>query len=284
MLEVINTKKVIKNPHLENKGSFLLTMTCSKRLYLFKQVLPSFKKHCIETDLISKIIIYDDNSPEYERLEMERIAEELFPNTNIIYRYFNNIQTKYHHAYIMQHWYDDIENYDAVFHLEDDRIMNKDFSLLEMAEILLNDPAVATVNIAQTRRDFPEDYLKKYGFTIDYYKNKDYWIWPYVKDIRCGEVMFYDTVRCEEGSNEYGINYYEYFMNYAPFGLQPGLMDPKKIRTIEKFKFVPMLEADFGIRYSEKYITVCHNQSKSTHLGSMYLNQTSAYEMNTSIR
>lgn len=284
MIETIQTKRILRGSSEGKEQGFALTMTCSKRLHLFKKVLPSFKQYCEDSDLLSKIIIYDDNSSEEDRQQMEKIAEALFPNTDIIYRYFNNIHTKYHHVYIMQHWYEDIHDVDYVFHLEDDRIMTDYFSLFEMSEILKADDQLATVNIAQTKRDFPKEFIDQYGFEIEYSKHKDYWVWPYVKEKPCGEAMFYDTVRCEEGSKEFGFGYFEYFINYAGFGLQPCLMDCKKIRTIEKFRYAPSLEADFGKRYSEKYITVCYNKSKSIHIGSTFFQEQSAYEMNDTIR
>lgn len=262
----------------------ILTMTCSKRLHLFKKVLPSFKEHCLDPEFIKKILIYDDSSSDSDRQDMKNLATELFPSTDIEFKYFDELSTKYRHAYIMQNWYDDISEFDYVFHLEDDRIMNLDFHLSEMIDLLKNDENVGIVNIAQTRRNFPQEFLQTYKVDINYPKNENYWIWPYVKEKICGEAMFYDDVRSAEGSIEYGFGYYEYFINYAGFCLQPCLMDVNRIRTIEKFRLVDSLEADFGVRYSEKYITICNKQSKSTHLGSMWFQETSAYEMNGSLR
>lgn len=266
----------------ENK--VILTMTCSKRLHLFKKVLPSFKDHCLDLDLLSKILIYDDSSSEQDRKEMKDLATELFPDKNIEFKYFNEIPTKYRHAYIMQNWYEDIAEHAYVFHLEDDRIMNLDFYLGEMINLMENDETVGMVNISQTRRNFPKEFLDQFQLDVEYPKNEDYWIWPYVKTKDCGEALFYDDVRCEEGSKEYGFSYFEYFINYAGFGLQPCLMDVNRIRTIEKFKLVDSLEADFGKRYSEKYITICYKQSKSTHVGAHWFQESSAYDMNNSLR
>ncbi len=259
-------------------------MTCSKRLHLFKRVVPSSKQHCLDLDLVSKILIYDDSSSEEDRKEMTEIVNNLFPDKDIEFKYFNDIPTQYRHAYIIQHWYEDIANFDYVFHLEDDRIMNLDFLLQEIINIMENDESVGIVNISQVKRKFPQDLINEYGLKIEYPKNENYWIWPYIKTKECGEMLFYDDVRCEEGSKEYGFNYFEYFINYAGFGLQPGLMNINRIRSIEKFKLVDSLEADFGKRYSEKYITLCHNQSKSSHIGSVWFQQTSAYDMNNSLR
>jgi hypothetical protein len=278
------TKNIINNNYsiLENQV-ITLTMTCSKRLHLFSKTIKSFHDNCLDKNLIAKIIIYDDGSSIDDRFEMEKQVTFLFPKSNITFKYFNEIPTKYRHAYIMQNWYDDI-NTDYVFHLEDDRRINSPFYLFEMVDILKRDPEVAIVNIAQTKRDFPEDLIKKYNLKINYDKNSNYWIWPYIKSLKCGEILFYDTVRCIEGSAEYNFPYFEQFINYAGFCLQPCVMDMKKIRTIEKFRLNNSLEADFGIRYSDKYITICHNESKSTHMGVQWFNEKSAYEMNDSIR
>lgn len=262
----------------------ILTMTCSKRLHLFKKVLPSFKEHCLDPELIKKILIYDDSSSDSDRQDMKNLATELFPSTDIEFKYFDELPTKYRHAYIMQNWYDDICEFDYVFHLEDDRIMNLDFSLNEMADLMKNDEAVGLVNLAQTKRKFSDEFLQTYQVDVNYSKNENYWVWPYIKTKECGEALFYDDVRSEEGTREYGFGYYEYFINYAGFGLQPCLMDVSRIRSIEKFELVDSLEASFGKKYSEKYISICHNQSKSTHIGAVWFQETSAYDMNDSLR
>lgn len=259
-------------------------MTCSKRLHLFKKVLPSFKDNCLDKELIKKILIYDDSSSDSDRDEMTSIAGELFPNIEIELKPFNEIPTQYRHAYIMQHWYEDISAFDYVFHLEDDRIMNLEFSLSEMINLMVSDETVGMVNIAQTKRNFTPEFLSEYNLNIEYSKDSNYWIWPYVKTKECGEALFYDDVRCVEGSREYGFSYFEYFINYAGFGLQPCLMDVNRIRSIEKFELVDSLEASFGKKYSEKYITICHKQSKSTHIGAVWFQETSAYDMNNSLR
>lgn len=266
------------------EAKVILTMTCSKRLHLFKKVLPSFKQYCLDLDLLSKILIYDDSSSEEDRNQMKSLALELFPDKNIEFKYFNEIPTKYRHAYIMQNWYEDISNFEYIFHLEDDRIMNLDFSLGEMIKLMQEDDTVGMVNISQTKRNFSKEFLDEHNLDVEYSKNEDYWIWPYVKTKDCGEALFYDDIRCEEGSKEYGFSYFEYFINYAGFGLQPCLMDVDRIRSIEKFKLVNSLEADFGKRYSEKYITICYKQSKSTHIGAPWFQENSAYDMNDSLR
>lgn len=278
------TKSIINHDHpiLDNQ-EITLTMTCSKRLHLFKKTIKSFYDNCLDQNLIAKIIIFDDSSSLEDRFEIEKEISILFPNKNITYKYFNEIPTKYRHAYIMQNWYEDVET-NFVFHLEDDRLITKNFYLFEMLDILKRDDNVGIVNIAQTKRDFPKELIDKYDLTINYDKNINYWIWPYIKTLKCGEILFFDTVRCEEGSKEYGFPYYEQFINYAGFCLQPCLMDMRKIKTIEKFRLTNSLEADFGIRYSEKYITICHNESKSIHMGVVWFNEKSAYDMNNSIK
>jgi hypothetical protein len=276
-------KTVINNTKNLDIQGVTLTMTCCKRLHLFKKTINSFHEFCLDKNSISQIIIYDDNSKIEDRFEMEKVIATLFPNTNVCYKYFSEIPTKYRHAYIMQNWYDDIQT-DFVFHLEDDRLITKPFYIFELVDILKRDENVGIVNISQTKRDFPKEYLEKYNLVIDYSKNKNYWVWPYIKSMPCAEIVFYDTVRSQEGSIEYGFPYFEQFINYAGFGLQPCVMDMRKIKTIEKFRLNDCLEADFGIRYSEKYITICHNESKSIHLGSSWFQEKSAYETNNSNR
>lgn len=284
MPETIKKNSIVRGSSEGKTTTIALTMTCSKRFHLFKRVIPAFKRHCLDLDLITKIIIYDDNSTAEDREKMENIIDALFPDVDLVYIYFNDIETKYHHAYIMQHWYDQIAEVDYVFHLEDDFLINEDFSLLELQTILKNDDRVAIAGISQPKRNFPEELIKEHSLVIEYAQNPDYWVWPYIKSKPCGEPLFLDDVRSEEGTRNYGFGYYEYFINYSGFGLQPGLIDVKKIRTIPKFELVDKLEADFGQRYSEKYISVCHNRMKCIHIGSMWLQEKSAYEINESIR
>lgn len=284
MVEIMQRKKVVKGSSEGKETTIALTMTCSKRFHLFKRVVPAFKKHCLDSELITKIIIYDDNSTAEDREKMEGIIESIFPDVDLVYTYFNDIHTKHHHAYIIQHWYEEIADVDYVFHLEDDFLINEDFSILEMQNILKNDNNVGLISIAQPRRDFPEDLLKQHNLSIEYPHNENYWVWPYIKSIPCGEPLFYDHVRSAEGTRNYGFGYYEYFINYSGFGLQPGLMDVKKIRSIKKFELVDKLEAEFGKRYSDKYISICHNKMKCVHIGSIYFQEKSAYEINESIR
>lgn len=284
MVEIMQRKKVAKGSSEGKETTIALTMTCSKRFHLFERVVPAFKKHCLDSDLITKIIIYDDNSTSEDREKMEGIIESLFPNVDLVYTYFNDIHTKYHHAYIMQHWYDQISEVDYVFHLEDDFLINEDFTLLELQTILKNDDRVAIAGISQPRRNFPQELLKEHNLVIEYPQNENYWVWPYIKSKACGEPLFYDDVRSAEGTQNYGFNYFEYFINYTAFCLQPSLIDVKKIRSIKKFELVDKLEAEFGQRYSEKYISVFNNKMKCVHIGSVWLQEKSAYDINESIR
>lgn len=280
----------------ENQDTVTLTMTCSKRLHLFKKVLPSFIQYCKDSLLVSKVLIFDDSSSSEDRAEMEKIAESLFPKTNIDFVYFDEMPTKYRHAYIMQHWMRMIKtNY--AFHLEDDRIMTDFFSLKEAIDILKNDWNLAQVGFAQTLREFPEEYLAEYRSTeygkdreLIYSKNTNYWVWPYIETREIGDTMFRDEVRSREGSEELSsylgeqINYWEMFINYPPFGLQPAVMDVNKLKMIGTFDLVDKLEGSFGKKTYKHFGTVFSLKSKSIHLGSQFFLEKSAYEMNDSIR
>lgn len=274
----------------ENKDTVTLTMTCSKRLHLFKRTLPSFVQHCADPVLITKVLIFDDSSSSEDRHEMERLAESLFPKTNIDFVYFDEIPTKYRHAYIMQHWLKMIKtNY--VFHLEDDRPMTDSFRLREAIDIMKNDWEIAIVGLSQTLREFPEEYLTEYRNTeygknkeIIYSKNTNYWVWPYVETRDIGESMFYDTVRSQEGSIELGFNYWENFINYPPFGLQPATIDVNKLRLVGTFDLVDKLEGSFGKKMYKYFSSLCSLKSKSLHVGCQFHNEKSAYEMNDSLR
>lgn len=291
-------KKIIKSTFEgDARDTVTLTMTCSKRLHLFKQALPSFVEQCTDISLISKVIIFDDSSSEDDRYEMERIVENAFPRINIDFVYFNDILTKYRHAYIMQHWFDSLKT-NFVFHLEDDWLLTDTFSLKDSIDILKNDWNVFCVGFAQTLREFPEEYLTSYKQTefgkdkqIIYPANSNYWIWPYVDTRPVGDIMFYDNVRSAEGSVEYNVNYWEYFINYPPFGLQPSVMDVTKLKLIGNFDLTDnqdgaatFLEGNYGKRMYKQFYSVFTLKRKVLHLGSNFLGQTSAYDLNQSSR
>lgn len=292
--------KIKKIIHSEFEGvntdSVTLTMTCSKRLSLFKKTLPSFVEHCKDSVLVSKLLIFDDSSTAEDRLEMEKLAESLFPKTNIDFVYFDEIPTKYRHAYIMQHWIKMIKT-NFAFHLEDDFLMTDGFSLRESIELMKHDSKVAIVGFAQTLREFPEEYLTEYHNTeygknreIIYSKNPNYWVWPYIETREVGDAMFRDEVRSREGSEELSvltgtpINYWEMFINYPSFGLQPAVYDMNKIKLIGTFDLVDKLEGSFGKKMYKHFYSVFSLKRKCLHLGSQANNQKSAYDMNDSIR
>lgn len=292
--------KIKKIIHSDFEGEKLdtvtLTMTCSKRLHLFKKTLPSFIEYCTDKLLVSKVLIFDDSSTQEDRFEMEKIAESLFPKTNIDFVYFDEIPTKYRHAYIMRNWLNMVKtNY--VFHLEDDRPMVDTFSLREAIEIIKNDWEIAIVGFAQSIRDFPQEYLDLYHSTeygknreIVYSKNNNYWLWPYIETVEIGSNMFLDSVRSAEGSIElsshfgYDMQYWEKFNNYPPFGLQPAVMDINKLRLVGTIDLVDKLEASFGKKMYKHFSSVYSLKSKSIHIGGYYFAEKSAYDMNESIR
>jgi len=291
-------KKIIKST-FEGQGTdtVTLTMTCSKRLHLFKQTLPSFVEHCQDKLLISKIIIFDDSSTEDDRFEMERMVENLFPNINIDFIYFNNILTRYRHAYIMQHWFDALKT-NFVYHLEDDWITIDSINLKESIDILKNDWEILSVGFAQSLREFPPEYVTEYqqyrtkrSKNIIYSKNNNYWIWTYLPHKNIAESMFYDTVRCKEGSEDLKCNYWEHFINYPPFGFQPGVIDVTKLKLIGNFTFTDnrddtnvQIEGNYGKRVYEHFDSICSVKRKVLHIGSHFMNEKSAYDLNESMR
>lgn len=291
------TKKVIRSTFEgEYSDCVTLTMTCSKRLHLFKQTLPSFVEKCKDIHLITKVVIFDDSSTNDDRFEMEKIVQQSFPNINIDFIYFDVIPTKYRHAYIMTHWFDALKT-NFVFHLEDDFLMVDEFSLKESIEIINNDWEVFSVGFYQSLRNFPEEYLQEYKQTefgkdkdIVYPKNNNYWIWPFIDSHKIGSCMFYDDVRSKEGSEQLNSNYWEYFLNYPPFGLQPGIMSVTKLKLIGKFDMPSgtdeniQLEGNYGLRVYKKFYAINTNVRKAIHLGNEYLNEKSAYELNNSSR
>lgn len=291
-------KKIIKSTFEgEGRDVVTLTMTCSKRLHLFKRVLPSFAEMCVDPHFITKVVLFDDSSSEDDRYEMEKLVEHTFPTLNIDFIYFDVIPTKYRHAYIMRHWYDSLKT-NFVFHLEDDFLFIDKFSLKEYIDVIKNDWEVYYVGLFQTLREFPEDYLAEYKNTefgkdkeIIYPKNNNYWIWPFIDTRTIGESMFYDNVRSVEGSAELNCNYWEYFVNYPPFGFQPGVMDVTKLKMIGNFDpidkdtdVVIQVEGNYGLRVCKKFYSLQTLKRKALHLGSQFYSEKSAYDLNQSSR
>lgn len=291
-------KKIIKSTFEgDGQDTVTFTMTCSKRLHLFKRSVPAFIEKCKDLHLITKVIIFDDSSSEEDRYEMERLIERSFPSINIDFIYFDIILTNYRHAYIMTHWFDALKT-NFVFHLEDDFLMIDDFSLKDSIDLIKNDWNVYHVGFYQSLREFPEEYLAEYKATdfgkdknIIYPKNNNYWIWPFIETKPMGEGMFHDTVRSKEGSEEYNVNYWEYFINYPPFGFQPGVTDVTKIKLIGNFDLtarynesVMNIEASYGLRLYKKFYGIYSNKRKAIHLGNEFYNTKSAYDLNESSR
>jgi len=291
-------KKIIKSTFEgDGKDAVTFTMTCSKRLHLFKRTVPAFIEKCKDVHLITKVIIFDDSSSEDDRYEMERLIEQSFPSINIDFVYFDNILTKYRHAYIMTHWFDALKT-NFVFHLEDDFLMIDEFSLKDSIDLINNDWNLYYVGFYQSLREFPDEYLTEFRETefgknrdIIYSKNNNYWLWPFIETKPIGQSMFYDTVRCKEGSEEFNCNYWEYFVNYPPFGFQPGVTDVTKLKLIGNFDLTSkqddsnvQIEGNYGLRLYKKFYAIYSNKRKSTHLGSQFYNEKSAYDLNQSSR
>jgi hypothetical protein len=293
-------KKIIKSTFEGNAtDTITLTITSSKRLHLFKRTLASFTKHCLDKILVSKVILFDDSSTDDDRFEMEKILEQYFPSTNIDFVYFNDIPTKFRHAYIMQHWFTTLES-NFVFHLEDDWLFLESFSLKQSIDILKNDWEIISVGFSQSLRQFPDEYLTLYKAEririqkspeILYKKVDGYWVWPYLPQNCIGEMMFDDVVRGHEGSDDLGINYWEKFLNYPPFGLQPAVTDVTKLKLIGNFHVTfdnsdePIqLEGNYGKRVYPIFDSICTVKRKVKHIGSIFMNEKSAYDLNESKR
>jgi hypothetical protein len=297
----VKIKKLIKSTFDgEGTDSVTLTITSSKRLHLFKQTISSFVEHCQDKLLISKIILFDDSSTEDDRFEMERLVEKYFPDRNIDFIYFNDIPTKYRHAYIMQHWFTTLKT-NFVFHLEDDWLFLDGFSLRESVDILKDDWSILSVGFAQSLREFTEDYLALYKAErirtnrsegILYPKQNGYWIWPYLPQYPVADLMFDDAVASREGSQDLNTTYWERFLNWPPFGLRPCVIDVVKLQLIGNFNFTfdvdantPLnMEGSYGKRAYPQFDAINTVIRKVKHIGNIYMNEPSAYDLNNSNR
>jgi len=249
-----------------------LTITSCKRYNLLLKTVTSFHKHCIDRNIISDIIFYDDSSEFSDRIKMSSDMMSIFPNTNIEFKFFhkNSFKTNKRHMEIMKIWKEDIKKYDYVFHLEDDWEFIEDFCLKDAIDIMKNEKDYAMIGFSWKEKKYPKDfYIPR--------KIKEYWEWYYSDKHDLLESLFIDEVEMELLPEDEWVNY----INWPYFGFRPAIHDVKKISKLETFNdSMDSFELEFAIRYSKLYKSLLHVKRICYHIG----DESSSYNLNKSVR
>jgi len=257
---------------LTNKIS--LTITTCKRFSLFERTINSFYNNCVDRNLISHIIHYDDSSSDFERKEMFTLIKKLFPNVMLTSITFepSSFDTKKRHLEIMKIWKTNNENFDFdyVFHLEDDWLFQQNFRLLDGISLLTDNNDIALVGYSWEKKIFPPEL-----FTARIIG--DFWEWYYSEKHKLNESLFLDEVEIKYLPEGDWVNY----INWPYFGFRPAIHDIKKLKTIDNFNGdMHSFELEFALRFAKKYKSFFHLERICYHIGT----NNSSYNLNNSER
>ena len=159
---------------------------------------------------------------------------------------------------------------DYVFHLEDDWLFDKEFSLIESIDLMESETDVAYVGFSWDKKEFPEELFipKLIG---------NFWEWYYSDKYELCEPLFIDTVEMKYLPNGHWVKY----INWPYFSFRPGLHSIKKINKLENFNDkMDSFELEFSIRFADFYKSFFYAQSVCKHIGK----DKSSYELNNSNR
>ena len=219
-----------------------LSITTSNRIDLFRQTVSSFNNNCIDCHIIKKIFHFDDSSNIDDLVEMHNTFKTLFPNATIIKSYFhkNSFTTNKRHCSIMNEWIKQLKDQsDYNFHLEDDWLFNKKFSIVELIDFVKYKDEISYVGVSQFLRDFPKEITP----IID----GKFWKWYYDPSKEILSNLFLDTKSMEIENVD---GYWCYYINWPYFGFRPGLWDVKKLKSIDYIDCEK--ESHFELEFSNK--------------------------------
>ena len=251
-----------------------LSMTTSNRIDLFKKTISSFHTNCVDNHLIKKIFHFDDSSNVDDLIEMHKLFKLYFPNAVIVKKYFhkNSFVTNKRHCTIMNEWLKILkDSCDYNFHLEDDWLFDKKFSLKELMDFTRTKNDVVYVGVSQFLRNFPENINP----TIE----GNFWKWYYDPSKEILSNLFLDTKTIQKENVD---GFWCYYINWPYFGFRPGLWDVKKLTEIKEINCDDNshFELVFAKTLSEKYVSYCLLDSVCDHIG---INK-SSYDLNNSER
>jgi len=251
-----------------------LSITTSNRIDLFKKTIYSFHKNCVDHNLIKKIFHFDDSSNINDLVEMHNLLKLYFPNATIVKKYFNknSFVTNKRHCNIMNEWLKTLkDSCDFNFHLEDDWLFDKKFSLRELINFTLTKNDVAYVGVSQFLRDFPEE--------INPDIEGNFWKWYYDPSKEILSNLFLDTKTIKKENVD---GFWCYYINWPHFGFRPGLWDVEKLTEVQHIdcESNTHFELLFAQMLHKKYVAYSLLDSVCEHIG----NNQSSYDLNNSER
>lgn len=257
-----------------------LSVTSCKRYGLLERVLKAFKVFCKDIDVIDKVLFYDDSSSEEDKINMNNLLEQLFPDKERIITHFypESFDHNYRHSGVLNDLRVKLKNLeiDYTFHLEDDYLFINHFSISEAIDLMELNTEYGQVNFWRGWLNFPDSIKPK--------EIGNYWEWIYFEDRGINENLFMDD--CGAIRTLKGSWYWQTYINWPYFSLRPSVTNVEKFLSVDDFSinFNPettSTELEFSVRWAErKYKTLC---SKHTHIIDLGLDS-SAYSINQSIR
>jgi hypothetical protein len=255
-----------------------LSITSCKRIHLLTRVLKAFTVFCEDFENIDNVIFIDDSSSDEDKVNMEKILYELFPNKNIIIQHFyqDSFPDNYRHSRVLNHWRDELirTNTEYCFHLEDDYLFVDFFNISKTIDVLEDHSEYGLVNFSQSYKKFPENIKPKII--------GDYWEWYYDKNLPLNCNLFMDDV----GAIQTPIpDFWMTYINWPSFSLRPGVHNVNRLLSIGEFSTSydtenMRTELEFALRWSEKFKSLCH---KRFHIINLAMDSSnSAYTINNS--
>lgn len=249
-----------------------LSITTCKRFELFCKTIISFSENCKEVSQFVHIYHYDDSSTDEDRLLMQQLINKLFPNSIYIKKYVNpnDIVSNKRHMEIMKTWKNDTKDFDYVFHLEDDWLFEKKFSLVEALELMELESDVAYVGFSWDKKEFPQELFSPKIIS-------NFWEWYYSDKHELCEALFLDIVEMKHLPEGSWVKY----INWPYFSFRPGLHSIRKLNILETFNDkMNSFELEFSIRFAKFYKSFFYKYSVCKHIGT----NVSSYELNNSNR
>jgi GR25 family glycosyltransferase involved in LPS biosynthesis len=236
----------------------IVTMTTCKRFDLFEQTINSFLNCCLDKELISEILVVDDNSSEEDRNKMKR----LYPFITFI---FKDEKDKGHaksmniiRNYVIS------RNYNYMMNIEDDwRFLFKDMLISKCKLVLEQNPMYGQCLLNKNYSE--EEELHKYvGGIVKEINLQDKLLG---NSVRYYEHEFYQGFELQNKMNEHvGRNTCYYWSHYS---LRTGVTRVDVLKNVGEYNQVaPHFEREFSFRYTNKgYLTCYLDTLFCRHLG-----------------
>jgi len=255
-----------------------LSITSSKRYELLQMTIRAFVTFCEDLNIIDNVIFFDDSSSEIDKINMEGLLKDKFPNKNILITHFyeNSFQDGYRHSRILNEMRQKLieTDTDYFFMLEDDYLFVNHFTIKEPIDLLEKHEDYGYVGYAQSYKNFPSDFTPKLI--------GDYWEWYYDPNKPINEHLFIDEVSAVQTMIP---NLWMQYINWPSFSLRPGVNHTQRFLSVGEFSTDYNInqmrtELDFAIRWSKKYKSLCHKNFHIINLA--WDSNKSSYSLNNS--